>query len=152
MTEDGGQAGKEVGEETVREENVKHMEFIQAIIARLAANSFHVKTWCLTITAATYGIAVSQVDWRLLTVGLFVIATFWLLDSYYLHQERLFRLLYDHVSSDIRAVPRFSMNTTRFQPETKRRAAFFSSTLASFYGILSTMGVVLLLTRYYSLF
>lgn len=152
MTEDGGQAGKEVDEKTAREENVKHMEFIQAIIARLAANSFHVKTWCLTITAATYGVAVSQVDWSLLTVGLFVIVTFWLLDSYFLHQERLFRLLYDHVRSDVRAVPRFSMNTTRFQPGTKRRAAFFSFTLASFYGILCTVGAVLLLARYCSLF
>ncbi len=139
-------------EETAREENVKHMEFIQVIIARLAANSFHVKTWCLTITAATYGVAVSRVDWRLLMVGLFVIVVFWLLDSYFLHQERLFRLLYDHVRSDVRAVPRFSMDTTRFQPGAKRHAAFFSSTLTSFYGMLCAMGVALLLTRYYSLF
>lgn len=150
MTEDGGKPEEEVDEKTAREENVKHLEWIQAIINRLASNSFYIKAWCLTVTAAAYGIAVNRVDWRLTAIGLFVVAGFWFLDSYFLRQERLFRLLFDYVRSDVRAVPRFSMHTTRFQPRVHRSGAFFSTTLISYYGILSTVGATLLLLHYYS--
>ena len=38
-----------------RQENVKHLELIQAIITRLASNSFFIKGWALTVAAATFG-------------------------------------------------------------------------------------------------
>lgn len=151
MAEDCGDVENDLEEEIARQENVKHLEWIQAIINRLASNSFNIKAWCLTVAAAAYGIAVNRVDWRLSAIGLFVVAAFWFLDSYFLRQERLFRLLYDHVRSDARAVPRFSMHTTRFQPRVSRWAAFFSTTLLSFYGMLVILGVALLFIHCYSL-
>ena len=150
MAEDCGEA-EEVDEKTAREENVKHLDWIQAIVARLASNSFHIKIWCITVTAAIYGIVVNRVDWRLFAIGAFAVAAFWFLDSYFLRQERLFRLLYDYVRSDVRAVPRFSMHTTRFQSRVNRRAVFLSTTLISFYGMLGGVGFALLLLYYYSL-
>jgi hypothetical protein len=129
--------------ETCREENVKHLEMVQAVINRLASNSFLVKTWSITIATATYGIAVNRSDWRISTIGAFAVLTFWFIDSYFLRQERLFRLLYDYVRSDIRAVPRFSMKTTRFNRRVYRRSVFFSLTLWVLYGMLIIVGIAL---------
>jgi hypothetical protein len=129
--------------EIQREENVKHLEMLQVIINRLASNSFLVKTWSITIATATYGIAVNRSDWRISSIGALAVSIFWIIDSYFLRQERLFRLLYDYVRSDIRAVPRFSMKTTRFNRRVHRRAVFFSLTLWVLYGMLIAVGLAL---------
>jgi hypothetical protein len=130
-------------DETAREENVKHLEMIQAIISRLAGNSFLIKAWTVTVAAAAYSIAVNRLDWRICTIGTLAVAEFWVLDSYFLRQERIFRLLYDYVRSDIRAMPRFSMATTRFRSRVHRRTVFFSITLSVLYGTLIAIGIAL---------
>lgn len=90
------------------EEKLKHLDFVQAVITRMAQNSFMYKGWAVTILAG--GIAVSK-D---MTGQLFILAlvpalcAFWLLDSLYLRQERLFRHLYSNVVQD--NVSTFSMN------------------------------------------
>ncbi len=63
---------------------LKHLEFIQAVIARLAGNSFLIKGWALTVTGAFYGFAVHGSDWRLAALGLLPALTFWGLDGYFL--------------------------------------------------------------------
>jgi hypothetical protein len=133
----------EVSDDIAREENVKHLEMIQAIVARFAGNSFLIKAWTVTIAAGAYGIAVGRLDWRIELIGTLVVACFWGLDCYFLRQERLFRLLYDYVRSDIRAVPRFAMQTTRFNSRVHRRAVFFSTTLVTLYGGLIAAGALL---------
>ncbi|HKR51134.1 MAG TPA: hypothetical protein VJT72_16410 [Pseudonocardiaceae bacterium] len=130
-------------DETAREENVKHLEMIQAIISRLAGNSFLIKAWTVTVAAAAYGIAVNRLDWRICIIGTLAVAEFWVLDSYFLRQERIFRLLYDYVRSDIRAMPRFSMATTRFRSRVHRHTVFFSITLSVLYGTLIAIGITL---------
>lgn len=130
-------------DETIRTENVKHLEMIQAIVARLAGNSFLIKAWTISVSAAAFGIAINRFDWRLCAVGTFVVLAFWMLDCYFLRQERLYRLLYDYVRSDIRSTPRFSMNVGRFRPRVHRRAVFFSITLVALYGTLTVIGIAL---------
>ena len=132
------------GNEIAREENVKHLEWILGIVTRMNGNSFLIKSWCLTIAAATYGFAVNRVDWRLTAIGMLAVHGFWLLDTSYLRQERLFRLLYDHVRLNTRAVPRFSMTTTRYQDREVARyqRVFWSLTLTLFYGMLLAVGLV----------
>ena len=113
--------------------------------------------WCVccprafaqTPTAA-YGIAVNRLDWRISSIGILAVLTFWVIDSYYLRQERLFRLLYDYVRSNIRAVPRFSMKTIRFNRRVHRRVVFFSLTLFTLYGMLIVVGVALTMITYSS--
>jgi hypothetical protein len=130
----------------IRSENVKHLEMLQGIISRLAANSFLIKAWSITAAAAFYGIAVNRGDWRISVVGAVLVIAFWVLDSYYLRQERLFRLLYDSVRSDIRAVSRFSMNPTQFHSRVHRTAVFFSVTLLVLYGSIVAVGFLISLT------
>lgn len=134
---------QEFSDEVAREENVKHLEMIQAVIARLGGNSFLIKAWAVTAAAAAYGIAVNRIDWRVGLIGILIVLGFWVLDSYYLRQERLFRLHYDYVRSDVRAVPRFSMSTTRFNSRVRRRAVLFSTSLVTLYGTLVVVGLAL---------
>lgn len=74
---------------------LKEIEIIQAIINRMWNNSFLIKWWTITLT-----IWIIALDWfneqnrLLLLLSLFTIIVFWLLDAYYLQQERLYRRLY----------------------------------------------------------
>ena len=150
MADDQDNSEDQFDEETVREENVKHLEMIETIISRLASNSFLIRAWSVTIATAAYGIAVNRLDWRISSIGILAVLTFWVIDSYYLRQERLFRLLYDYVRSNIRAVPRFSMKTIRFNRRVHRRVVFFSLTLFTLYGMLIVVGVALTMITYSS--
>jgi len=76
---------------------LKHLEFIQAVITRLANDSFLMKGWALTVTGAFYGFAVKGTSWQVAAIGLMPVLVFWGLDAYFLRQERLFRGLYDQV-------------------------------------------------------
>lgn len=130
-----------------RSENVKHLELIQAVVTRLASNSFFIKGWALTIAAASFGFAVNRVDWRVAALGAVVVLGFWVLDSYYLRQERLFRHLYNHVRRNIarNLNDRFSMNLlpfVRFKTVGRVRV-FFSVTLVAYYPLLIAVGLIL---------
>lgn len=132
-----------------RAENVKHLELIQAIITRLATNSFFIKGWTLTVSAAAFGFAVNRVDSRIAIAGCVVTMGFWVLDAYYLRQERLFRHLFNHVRRNVSTEMqhRFSMNLDPFSDfSTARRSkVFFSSTLVTFYSLLIAAGATIAL-------
>ena len=89
---------------------LKHLEFIQAVITRLANDSFLMKGWALTVAGAFYGFAVKGTSWQVAAIGLMPVLVFWGLDAYFLRQERLFRGLYDQVRQRNPAVEPFSMN------------------------------------------
>ena len=62
---------------------------------------------------------------------------FWVLDAYYLRQERLFRKLYDHVRVQPEPAIDYSMNTSPFAPAIASTVKVMTSiTLALFYGTL----------------
>ena len=128
-----------------RSENVKHLEMIQAVVTRLANNSFLIKGWTLTVAAAAYGFAVNRIDWKLAVAGTIVVLGFWFLDTYYLRQERLFRHLYNRVRKNITtsADDRFAMTTDA--GEEKPVKVFFSITLMIFYPVLIVAGVAIAL-------
>ena len=79
------------------EDERKHLEFIEAIVARLGSNSFLVKGWSVTLAAALMAISANQANPVFAEVGLLPAFTFWGLDAFYLHKERAFRRLYDDV-------------------------------------------------------
>src|SRR5688572_16361539 len=76
----------------------KHMDYVQAVIARLATNSFLMKGWALTVSAGLFGYAIAKASWPIALLGFLPSIGFWFLDSYYLRQERLFRCLYREVA------------------------------------------------------
>jgi hypothetical protein len=123
---------------------LKHLEFIQAVISRLANNSFLIKGWALTISGALFGFAASHLSWSIATVGLLPIIVFWCLDAYFLTQERLFRSLYNAVAKQDEGIPPFSLSPVAYREEHSWQKVFRSHTLALFYGALLVAGVVLI--------
>lgn len=94
------------------EEKIKHLEFIQAVIMRMNSNSFQIKSWTITIVAALLAIFASTNNLNFILVSIFPVALFWLLDTYYLMQERKFRGLYNDVagiSNDPKDIKLFDM-------------------------------------------
>ena len=78
--------------------NIKHLEFIQAVITRMNTNSFQIKGWAITIVAALLAVFASTKNELFILVSLLPVTVFWFLDTYYLMQERKFRGLYNDVA------------------------------------------------------
>ncbi len=79
------------------EAKLKHLEFIQNTITRMAHNSFLLKGWCITVVGAIIGLNKDGVDWKVTMLAIFLTLMFWILDGYFLSQERYFRGRYDEV-------------------------------------------------------
>ena len=120
------------------EAKIKHLEFIQGVINRLASASFHTKGWSVVLVAALFVLMARQDSTSLAPVGLFPILVFWGLDGYFLWQERLFRALYDHVRAQEAASIDFSMDVKPFRSGWKRSwlRTMFSRTLLFFHSAL----------------
>lgn len=92
--------------------NIKHLEFIQDVITRMNTNSFQIKSWTITIVAALLAIYASTKNPSFLLISLVPVFISWLLDAYYLQQERKFRGLYKDVagiSQDPKSLKPFEM-------------------------------------------
>lgn len=125
----------------------KHMDYVQAIIARLANNSFVMKGWALTLTSALLGFAATRGDALLAFLALVAVLAFWLLDAYFLRQERAFRLMFADVAA--KKVAGFSLNPAPYAKQVKWWPTLRSVSLGVFYGallILSLALAIILLT------
>lgn len=118
------------------EYKLKHLELIQNIINRMASNSFLVKGWCVTLVSVLLALESQSSNAKYLLVALLPALMFWILDAYFLRQERLFRKLYDEVRILDEKTIDFSMNTSSFTKTTSWLSAFFSQTLIIFYGLI----------------
>jgi hypothetical protein len=104
------------GGERTLEAKLKHLEFIQATIARLATNSFLFKGWAITIAAGLSAFAAVNSKRGLLAISLISTVMFWALDGYYLWLERCFRRLYQRVAMKDEADIHFAMEPEKSQP------------------------------------
>jgi len=131
------------------EQKQKHLEFIQAVISRLAHNSFLLKGWAVTLAAALFAVSESNSNPALFLFAYIPVIVFWGLDGYYLWQEKLFRELHNHVRALGETEIDFSMNTSvvknKVSPWTH---VIISRTLTPYYGVLLlAMIVVTILSR-----
>lgn len=77
------------------QEQIKHLEFIQAVITRMNTNSFQIKGWRITIIAALLALyAGKDKNTAFIFVAISPTILFWFLDAYYLQKERKFRKVY----------------------------------------------------------
>ena len=117
------------------ENKLKHLEFIQNVINRMARNSFLLKWWTTTLVAALIALFLKEGNQGYIFVAFLPVAVFWILDGYFLSQERLFRALYDSVRKLNKNEVDFSMSTSEHE-KNKRNAwvnSMFSTTLFFFY-------------------
>ncbi len=124
----------------------KHLEFIQGIINRMAGNLFFLRGWTITLIAALLALFVKDTNFNYIIYFLLVLVlVFWILDGYFLSQERLFRALYNHVRKLDEKEIDFSMNTSEHKRDKNNTwvCAMFSFKLLVFY--LPLVGVALLI-------
>jgi len=118
----------------MNENKLKHLEFIQNVITRMNANSFMIKGWMATLVSALLALAAKDADLRFLIIAFFPIPFFWVLDAYYLSQERQFRGLYNSVRVKAEKEIDFSMKASEFaKGDNTWFNTFTSKTLAWFY-------------------
>lgn len=116
------------------ESKLKHLEFIQNVITRMNTNSFLIKGWVATLVSALFALAAKDANQRYIYITLFVIPVFWILDGFFLSQERQYRKLYGHVAKLPPQEITFDMNAKPYgTPQTSWLAAIFSRTLLLFY-------------------
>ncbi len=129
-----------------------HLGMIQAIISRMAANSFLLKGWSVVIVSALFALAVGDTQTPLLYLAYFPATVFWLLDAYFVHQEVLFRKLYDRVRLLEEPQVDFSMETSIVsgQASTCLRIAF-TNTFLIFHGmVVGSITIVIFVITYNS--
>ena len=123
----------------------KHLDLISQIIARMAQNSFSVRSWCVTVTSAVITLSVAEDSSLLALAALVPIIIFWVIDAYYLAQERQFRVLYDRVRQMDEADIDFAMHYNEL-PRNTISKAMVSTIYWLLYGGLSTaVGLIALL-------
>ena len=91
------------GEDNMEYDKVKHLEFIQNIIKRMADNSLSMKKFCIAIFSAIMVLYLKEdnlcdISYSISCLLSFNVIMFMLLDTYYLYLEKLFRNLYDTVN------------------------------------------------------
>ncbi len=128
---------------------IKHLEFIQNIINRMNNNSFQIKTFTITIMSALLAIYASNKNEIFIIIGLIPTTLFWILDTYYLQQERKFRGVYNNISGlkkDME-IKNFEMPIHKFIGGNYNYFNVFrSKTMLFFYGL-----IILLLISIYCL-
>lgn len=123
---------------------VKHLEFIQDVVSRMAHNSFMIKNWCITITIALLAVSSKIDNIAFMIVSIFSTIVFWMLDAYYLQQERRFRVLYnDAIAPDFPVFKMSPSNESLSLPKNKKDLnfwrVFFSKTIVILYPTLIVM-------------
>ena len=123
-----------------------HLEMIQAIITRMSVNSFLLKGWSVVLVSALFALAAGNSEKLFVYLAYFPAIAFWILDGYFLRQERLFRKLYDRVRSLDESVVDFSMDTSVVRNQVSEwLSVTFSKTLAIYHGtVIGSIVIVML--------
>ena len=79
--------------------NEKHLELIQKVIDRHNKNSFQIKGWAITVVSSVLALTGVIRNPYLCFLSLGPIVIFWILDSYFLTNERCFVSLYRCVAN-----------------------------------------------------
>ncbi|KAB0613785.1 hypothetical protein [Campylobacter hyointestinalis] len=110
-------------------EEVKNL---QEIIKRMATNSLEIKKWTVALVISTL---ILKFEYKY--IAFIPLIAFWILDSYYLRQERLFRKQYEEIIATRMHSDEnfFNVNPEKYKKDVKStfKICFSVSTLP-FYG------------------
>lgn len=131
------------------EKKIKHIEMIEVIIERMAKNSFQLKGWSMTLIALVGAISVQGADKRFILLAFIPIIGFWILDAFYLQQERKYKQLYKNIVAKDENQIDFNLDTsivTGTKKEIKKLCLYrciFSITELCFYPIIAVALIIL---------
>ena len=113
---------------------LSHLEMIQGIVNRLSQNSFLLEGWTVVLVSGLFALAASETKILFVYLAYLPAAAFWLLDAYFLRQERLYHALYNRVRAMDEADIDFSMSTERVASEVASGAQVVGSkTIVGFH-------------------
>ena len=124
------------------EAKLKHLEFIQAAIARMSTNSSLFKGWAITIASALAAFSAFNTKVALLAIALISTAMFCGLDGYYLWLERGFVALHNEVANKSENDINFSMRIDKSNALRKWLNACRRHHLVAFYGIIIAVELI----------
>lgn len=118
------------------EDKRKHLEFIQNVIGRMNSNSFLVKGWSVTLVSALFALAAKDSNMNYVLISYIAIPIFWILDGFFISQDRQYRDLYKDVCLKNENEIDFSMDAAKYNINSNTWiVSIFSKTLIPFYGI-----------------
>ena len=130
----------------------KHLELIQGVINRMAGNSFHLKGWSVLLVSALFALAGKDRHVYFVYLAYLPAIAFWVLDGYFLWQERMYRKLYKAVrKQELGPDDEFSLDASGYKKQVPSwPATCVSTTLLIFHGmvvgaVLTAMALMLLL-------
>jgi hypothetical protein len=132
------------------EAKLKHLEFIQAVISRMAQNSFLFKGWAITIAAGLAAFGAVNTKYALVAIALVSTLMFWGLDAYYLWLERRFIQLYAAVAATDEGEIDFLMSIDKKRPFMTWFKTCWRPHLWVFYGgivVVEAIGILVLEKR-----
>ncbi len=129
------------------EKKLKHLEMIQGVINRFAHCSFLLKGWSVVLVSGLFALAAKETNSLFVYLAYLPVTVFWILDGYYLYQERLYRNLYDEVRQMEPADIDFGMNASRFRGNGKATwlDSILSTTMLIFHGVLIATVIIVMI-------
>ena len=129
-----------------RQDTVEHLKMVQGIIARMAGNSVHMKTWAASLVTAVLVFSGLSDDphWLIAAGGCIPVIVFWMMDARYLHLERCYVRLHEAIVAGTSIAP-FDLD---YRPHVSTAASVWrvawSWSVCLFYGPLLLLVLVLL--------
>ncbi|MFQ6614886.1 MAG: hypothetical protein ACE5D1_08590 [Fidelibacterota bacterium] len=120
------------------DQKLKHLEFIQGVINRMGHCSFLLKGWSVILVSGLFALAAKETNALFVYLAYLPAIAFWILDGYYLYQERLYRQLYDKIRAKKPDDINFGMDASSFKGEGNATwlESILSKTMLLFHGIL----------------
>lgn len=128
--------------EKIADLRLKQLESLQGVVTRMAAQCATLKNYCVTISVAIAGFAITLQRPIVALLTLVPILAFAFLDARYLQVERRFRKRFDAVAAEgWDSSPTFNMGN-KDNPVSPYWPAFFSWSVAGFYLPLAVVAVL----------
>ena len=132
------------------EKKIKHLEMIEAVIERMAKNCFQLKGWAMTLVAIVGALGAQGSDKKFMLLAFIPILGFWVLDAFYLQQERRYKQLYKNVAIKNEDEIDFNLDAnqaTGTDSEMRRIClckCLFSPSVIWFYGVIAVAMLAML--------
>ncbi len=123
----------------------KHLELIQGVINRMASNSFQLKGWSVVLVSALFALAGAGAKVYFVYLAYLPAIAFWVLDGYFLQQERMYRKLYNVERQKSDPESDFTMDASQYKDKVDSWLdTCCSITLGIFHGMIISAIIIVM--------
>lgn len=125
-----------------------HLNITQSVIQRMATNSSSCKAWCITVVSAILVIVADKGNSQYAFIAIIPTVLFFVLDTYYLSLEKMFRNSYNDFIKKLHANKIDSSDLFAVVPKGSIVKTFFKSILSfSIWPFYFTLLIMILLAK-----